>query len=524
MSNKVLFGQEAYKALKNGMDIVHQAVASTIGAGGRNVVYNEYGRAIITNDGVSIAKKINLKDEAESMGADLLKQAAERTDEEAGDGTSTAIVLAHAMVEEGMKKVNAGVNPMQLRREMEEAASKIVEELKFVSRPVASDDELLNVANISVENVEIAKIIRDAAKHAGIEGEITVDESTGTEIEMEKVHGMKFDHGYLSPYMITDPNKMEAVLTPSGLSAAVPILITDKAINMVVDIEHLWEKIGKEGHTSMLIIAGDVTGEALASFITTRIHPKGNRFLTCCVKKPYNREFLDDIAALTGGEALTEDKGISKFTDEHYKLLGFADKVIVTKDHTIIVGGHGNKEAIDERMAGIKDELDKAEVYEKNILKTRLARLKGGVVVIKVGAHTDAEMKYLKRKIDDAVNATRAAMEEGIVVGGGKTMYTLSKQESKTDGEEVIRKAMAKPIRKIIENAGGSEGLEQTLKAGEIYNALTGEICVDPIKEGIIDPVKVERCALVNAVSIVAAFLTAGSAIIEIPEKTQERE
>lgn len=517
MSNKVIFDSSASEGLKKGMDIVYKAVSGTLGAAGRNVIYNEYGRPISTNDGVSIAGAINLEDETESMGAELIKQAAKRTDEEAGDGTSTAIILAHGMVEEGMTQIALGVNPMQLKREMEAGLKVVIEELKAKSRPVESDEDLFNIANISVENPEIATLVRDAAKHAGIEGQVTVDESTGITIEKVNVDGMKFERGYISPYMVTDPEKMEAVMKD------VLILVSDKSLNMVNDIFPLWEEINKRGHSQMLLISEDVSGELLASVIATRVQGK-NHFLTCCVKKPFHEDFLEDIAVLTGATTLTSQKGIKQFLPEHFSYLGKAQKVVVTKDTCLIIGGAGDKAKIEERIAGIKNEMKEVETFEKNQLKVRLARLLGGVVVIKVGAPTEAEMKYLKRKIEDAVNATRAAMEEGIVVGGGRTMYDISLMPSKTAGETVIRKACGRLIQKIISNAGASPTILGQLKEGEVFNALTGKISTNPVADGIIDPLKVERCALSNAVSFASMFLTTHAAIVHIPEPTEKSE
>lgn len=513
MSNKVLFEESSIDALTKGMSIVHKAVSKTMGASGGNVIFRENGKVSITNDGVTIAKRINLEDEAEAMGADYLKQAAERSNEEAGDGTTTAIVLAYHMAMEGLRKIKGGINPMRLRREMNESLKKIVEKIKNSSRQVETDEELFNIANISVEDKGIATIVRDAVKRAGPDGTVIVDESTGTIIEKEEIDGLKFDRGYISPYMVTNPNKMEAVLHD------IHILITDKNLNLLNDFFPLWENINSRGIKKLLIIAEDVSGEVLASMIASRFEKTSN-FLTVCVKRPYNADMLDDIAVLTGAIPLTTDKGISKLDETHFNCLGMAKKVVVTKDSTLIIGGGGNKEKIDERITSIKNELKTAENYEKIQLKHRLAKLIGGVVIIKVGAPTEADMKYLKRKVDDAVGATQAAMEEGIVVGGGRMLYDISLETPENDGDAVIKYACGQCIRTIINNAGeDSDKILSQLKEGEIFNAFTGTISSDPIKDGIVDPAKVERCSLTNAVSFASTFLTSHGSIIEIPEK-----
>lgn len=515
MQNEARHGEEAIAGILRGMDTVNRAVSRTMGAAGRNVVFSEYGKASLTNDGVTVAKKISPKDVHESMGASWITQPARRTEEEAGDGTSTAILLSHALATEGLKKVRAGVNPMKLKSQMDAACRRIVAEIKESSRPIKTDEELLHIAKISVEDDEVARIIRDSAKHAGIDGTVIVDESTGLDVEKEEIAGMKYEKGYISPYMVTDPERMEAVMKD------VHILMTDKALNMVNDFFPLWEDMTNRGVRQMLVIAEDVSGELLASFIATRHSPQSKtHFLTVATKKPYHKDFLEDIAVFTGGQTLTEEKGIKQFLPEHFSYLGKADKVIVNKDRTVIIGGHGDKARIDERIAGLKSELKKAETYEKNQIKDRIARLIGGIVIIRVGAPTEAEMKYKKRKIDDAVAATRAAMEEGIVVGGGRTLYDISLVHAKDDGEDVIRRACAYPIKKIIENAG-EEWTEilPRLNKGEVFNALTGEITKDPIADGIIDPAKVERCALTNAVSFASSFLTTDVALVDLPEQ-----
>lgn len=521
MKNTPIFDAELFDSHMKGMEIVHRAVSGTIGAAGRNVIMRKYGKPYITNDGVSTAEKITLVDEAQAVGADLIKQAAHRTDEEAGDGTSTAIMLSYAMVVEGYKKIKSGVNPMRLKREMELGLNVILKELKDQARPVSSDEELLNVANISVENPEIAMIVRDAVKKAGVDGTVVVDESTGLTIEKQEVDGLSFDKGYISPYMVTDAEKMEAVLTdPLG----VHILITDKHLNMNNEAFKLLEGLSKKGVKQLLIISEDVSGELLSTAIANRMQ---GRFHVVCVKKPFFKETLSDIAVVTGGELLTAEKGISEFTEEHIPMLGRAKKIVVSKDKCSIIDGFGSRALIEERIKAIKTEMEGAESYEKGKLKDRLARIVGGVVIIKVGAPTEADMKYKKLKIDDAVNATRAAMEEGIVIGGGRTLFNISEVKAATEGEGVIRKACQSPIAKIIENAGEDANKILNQIRGNptsVFNALTGTVTDDPIRDGIIDPVKVERCALVNAVSFASIFLTAHCSLVDVPEKGQEEQ
>jgi chaperonin GroEL len=507
MKNDVLFGADALSALKRGVDVVHQAVSKTLGASGSNVVYRRYGSPLITNDGISIADEIHLRDEAESMGADLIKQAAQKTNDEAGDGTSTAVELTHAMITEGMTKIKAGKNPMKLKKEMEVAFEKVSKEI--VPIPVKSDEDLFNVANISVENPEIAKLVSEAVKTVGIDGLVTVEESSGFTIEKEQFEGLTFDHGFISPYMVTNPAKMEAVLND------VYVLVSDKKFMSMKDVFPLLEELAGRGVRQLFIICESMEGEILATVIANRL--KGT-FHIVAVKKPFNKEMLEDIAVLTGGKSITEEKGIRELSSSHYEWLGKAKKVVVGRESCSIIGGAGEKEKLDERIESIKEALKGAEGYEKDKLKERLAKLSGGYINIKVGAPTEAEMKYLKLKVDDAVNATRAAMEEGIVIGGGRTLYDVSLGKAESDGEDVIRKACGMPMRRIIENSGeDAEAILAVLGKGEVWNALINEKSSDPYKDGIIDPAKVERCALKNATSLSAIFLTSHAAIVEQP-------
>ena len=516
MKNKVLFGQEAIESMKVGLDTVYKAVSSTLGAAGKNCVYrSDYSRnPVTTNDGVTIAKRINLEDEAASMGADYIKQAAERTNDEAGDGTTTAVVLSHAMVEKGLEIVSKGKNPMKLRKEMTEAMEGVISKLKIVATPIKTDEELFNVANVSMENPKIAQIVVDAVKRAGENGTVLVEESSGIEIEKENIEGLKFDKGYLSPYMVTNIEKMEAVLNDCL------ILVTDKMLSVNNDIFHLLEALHAKGVTQILIVCENIQGELLSTLIANKM--KGT-FNAVVVQKPFDTEMLEDIAVVSGGEVLSAAKVTKEFNAEHIVKLGKAKKIIVGKDSTIIIGGEGKKENVDARIEALKNEsLATESEYKRDSLKERIAKLAGGLVLIKVGAATESDMKYMKLKVDDAVAATRAALEEGIVAGGGRALYDISLATPKNEGEEVIFYACGRPMRKIIENSGENvDEIVSNLKEGEIWNSLENEVCIDPIKNGIIDPVKVERCALKNAVSMAGTFITQGCVLVDLPKENK---
>ena len=519
MKNYVIFGKDMHDKLMKGIKILYDAVSNTIGASGKNATFRRQSIPMVTNDGISIADRLNLESEEEALGADLLRQAAKRTDDEAGDGTSTAITLGYAMVTEGLKKIEAGANPMRLKREIEASSKKVIEKIKEKSRPISSDEELYNIANISVEDPEIAKLVRDAVKRAGIDGTVIVDESTGITIEKEEIDGLRFDKGYISPYMVTNPETMQCVMEN------VRVLVTDKHLNSNRDMMGLLEELGRQKVAQLLIIADDVSGELLATFIANRMLPNG--FHAVCVKKPYYKEQLEDIAILTGANALTADKGITEFIPMHWNDLGTAKKIIVSKDSCVIVGTDKPevKNKVEERIKSIKNDITQAETYEKHKLKERLAKLVGGVVIIKVGAPTEADMKYRKLKIDDSVNATKAAMEEGVVIGGGRVLYDISREITENEGDAIVKKACGMPIRKIIENAGESaDVIINQLKDGEVFNALTCTISTDPMKDGIIDPTKVERSAMANAASFASLFLSTHCAIIDIPEKVPPRQ
>jgi chaperonin GroEL len=512
MRNKLLFGDEMINKMKAGMWIVYQAVSATMGAAGKNALYrSDYsGRPVATNDGITIARRIALEDEAAAMGAELLTQAAERTNEEAGDGTTTAIVLTYAMVEEGLKKIEEGKNPMVLRREMQDSVTTIVSRLKELSIPVETDEQLFNIANISMENPEIAKVIAESVKKVGENGIVLVEESSGIAIERKDVDGFKFNKGYITPYMATDPATMESVLTD------VPVLVTNKSFQLNKDLFPILEALVSMNIKKLFVVCSGMQGELLSSVITNRMQGKFNCVV---VEKPYDEESLEDIAVVTGAELIDEAKNPTNAYMNSTGFLGKAEKIIVTKDSTLIVGGKGDKEKIDERVKSIKKEI--AEIdgtsYQKEKLKERLAKLTGGVIIIKVGASTEAEMKYLKLKVDDAVASTRSAIEEGIVIGGGKTLFDLSKEPFSSDGDEVVKISCRVPRLTIEKNAGYSGGVDED----GVFNALTNKVTNTPIEDGIIDPTKVERCALQNAVSLAGIFLTTESVIVDIPNKKE---
>jgi chaperonin GroEL len=517
--NYVKFGDEAIAGLMKGMEVTHRAVSSTMGAAGRNVIHREYGFIKGTNDGLSIAREINLADQHEAMGADWITQVAERTVQEVGDATSTAIVLAYAMVQEGLKKIRSGANPMRLRKEILGSVAKITETLKKKSKKITTDEELFNIANISVENSEIAGLIKDAAKHSGLDGDIIVEQSRGTTVELKKVEGFKIQNGFSNPLMVTNPRTMEAVFENCA------VIVTDKGMNLNKDAFKLLEALVKEGRNRVLLIADDVSGELLSTILANRMQQTPPIHVVV-VKKPYYLETLEDIAVLTGATTLTNAKGVKELGAEHLSSVGVAKKVVVTKDSCLIVGKDEYKEAVEERIATIKHALKQnPNSYDEKVLKDRLAHLSGAVSVISVGAPTDADMKYLKDKVDDAVHAVKAALEEGVVLGGGRALYDISLGKPENDGDEVVRNACGQPIRCIIENSGeNTEQILASLKAGEAFNVFTAEVCADPFKEGLIDPLKAERCALANAANFASLFLTTGTVIVEIPKSVEKVE
>jgi len=523
MPKQLMFDQEARAALLRGVNIMAEAVKATLGPKGRNVVIDKkFGSPTITKDGVTVAKEIELKDGYEDMGAQMLKEVASKTSDVAGDGTTTATVLAQAIFREGLKNVTAGANPMGLKRGIEQAVEKIVEDLKKMSKTTKDKKEIAQVATIAANNDRtIGSLIAEAMEKVGKDGVITVEEAKAMETTLEVVEGMQFDRGYLSPYMVTDPERMEAVLEDAL------ILIHEKKISVMKDMLPLLEQVARSGKP-FLIIAEEVEGEALATLVVNKL--RGT--LSCCaVKAPgfgdRRKAMLQDIATLTGGKAITEDLGIKL---ENIKLedLGRAKKVVVDKDNTTLVEGHGSSKEIEGRIKQIRAQIDETTSdYDREKLQERLAKLAGGVAVIKVGAATETEMKEKKARVEDALNATRAAVEEGIVPGGGVALLRTSKAldglkltGDEATGANIVRRALEEPIRQIVENAG----LEKVKAAGKVthgFNADSNEY-VDMLEAGIIDPTKVERIALQNAASIASLLLTTEALITDIPEEEKK--
>lgn len=531
MAKEVLFGEEVKKKLQKGVDTVANAVKVTLGPRGRNVVLDKgFGGPTITNDGVSIAKEITLKDKFENMGAEIIKEVANKTNEIAGDGTTTATVLTQALVTEGLKQTTMGINSMAVRHGMEHAAQDVVEALKSMSTKISSVDEIKQVATISAESAELGEKIAETIDKVGKDGVVTVEESQSFGIETELTEGMQFDKGYVSPYMVTNPERMEAEYKDAQ------ILITDKKIAGVQEILPLLEKIAQTGKKELVIIADDVEGEALTTFVVNKL--KGG-FSVLAVKAPgygdRKKEMLADIAVTTGGTLISEEFDI-KLENVELAQLGKADRVIATKDNTTIVGGAGEKSAIDDRVAALKAQLEQASSkFDREKLEERIAKLSGGVAVIRVGAATETEMKYLKLKIEDAVNATKAAIEEGIVPGGGTSLARaaaivekdiLGKKDLGREemiGYNIVLKALEMPLRQIADNTGKHDGAVIVQKVKEAggnagYDAAKGEMVDDMIKAGIIDPVKVERSGVQHAVSAAAILLTSEAAIADAPE------
>ena len=525
MAKKILFGEEARSNMKKGVDVLADTVKVTLGPKGRNVVLDKkFGSPLITNDGVTIAREIELEDPFENMGAQLVKEVATKTNDVAGDGTTTATLLAQAMIREGLKNVTAGANPMLIRTGIKLAVDTAVEEIKKVSKPVDGKEDIARVASISAGDEEIGALIADAMERVGTEGVITIEESKTMGTELDVVEGMQFDRGYVSPYMVTDTEKMEAVLDDPY------ILLTDKKISNIQEILPVLEQIVQQGK-KLLIISEDIEGEALATLVVNKLR---GTFTCVAVKAPgfgdRRKEMLEDIAILTGGEVIAEELG-RELKDVTLDMLGRAESVKVGKENTTVVNGRGDKNTIRERVSQIKVQIEETTSdFDREKLQERLAKLAGGVAVVKVGAATETELKERKLRIEDALAATKAAVEEGIVAGGG-TAYinvipAVAKLTSdKTDvqvGINIIKRALEEPVRQIAENAGaeGSVVIEKVRNSavGVGYNALTGEY-VDMIKSGIVDPTKVTRSALQNAASVSSTFLTTESAVAELPEK-----
>lgn len=523
MAKQILFNEEARRALGKGVDALANAVKVTLGPKGRNVVLDKkFGAPTITNDGVTIARDIELEDPFENMGAQLVKEVATKTNDVAGDGTTTATILAQAMIEEGMRNVAAGANPMILKRGIEKATAKLVEEIKKRSIPVSDKASIAQVASISADDEEVGGLIADAMEKVGNDGVITVEESKTMGTQLSVVEGMQFDRGYISPYMVSDPDKMEAVMSEPY------ILITDRKIASIQEMLPVLEKVVQSGK-ELLIIAEDVEGEALATLVVNRLR---GTFKAVAVKAPgfgdRRKAMLQDIATLTGATVITEDVG-RKLDSVTMEDLGTARQVRVTKDETTIVEGHGDSQAIKERVAQIKSQIaDTTSDFDKEKLQERLAKMSGGVAVIEVGAATEVELKDKKYRLEDALNATRAAVEEGIVSGGGTTLIDIlpALDEFKEEGDvqtgiNLVKRAVEAPLRQIAENAGleGSVIVAQVKASGDGvgFNALKEEY-VDMVKAGIVDPAKVTRTALQNAASIAALVLTTETLVADKPE------
>ena len=526
MAKDIKFGEDARKALQSGLDQLANTVKVTLGPKGRNVVLDKkFGAPLITNDGVTIAKEIELEDPFENMGAQLVREVATKTNDVAGDGTTTATLLAQALVREGLKNVAAGANPMVIRKGISKAVEAAVESITENSKKVNGKDDIARVASVSAGDEKIGELVADAMEKVSKDGVITIEEGKTAETYSEVVEGMQFDRGYLSPYMVTDTEKMEAVLDDPY------ILITDKKISNIQDILPLLEQIVQQGK-KLLIIAEDIEGEALTTLIVNKLR---GTFTCVAVKAPgfgdRRKAMLQDIAILTGGTVISEELGL-ELKEADFSQLGRCRQAKIMKEATIIVDGLGDSKAIKDRVAQIRSEIENTTSdFDREKLQERLAKLAGGVAVIKVGAATETEMKEMKPRIEDALNATRAAVEEGIVAGGGtalieatakvaKLLESLSGDEK--TGAEIVLKAIEEPVKQICANAGveGAVVVEnvKNAKAGFGYNALTGEY-VDMLKAGIVDPAKVTRSALQNAASVAGMVLTTESVVADKPKE-----
>ena len=546
MAKQILFSKEARKALKKGVDTVANAVRVTIGPRGRNVVLDKgYGAPTVTNDGVTIAKEITLSNKFENLGAEIVKEVAQKTNDTAGDGTTTSVVLTQALVEIGFKKSLTGTNSMGIRRGIEQATLDAVDALKKMSKPIKTDAEVRQVATISAESLEIGTIIANTIKKIGKDGVVTVEESQSFGIDSEIVEGLEFDKGYISHYFVTNPERQEAEYRDPA------ILITDKKISTVKDLLPLLEKLAATGKKDLVIIAEDIDGEALTTFVVNKLR---GSFNILGIKAPgygdKKKELLADIAVTVGAKVISDETAL-KLENAELTVLGRAARIVSTKDSTVIVGGKGKKTEINARVESLRGQRENTKSkFDIEKLDERIGKLTGGVAVIKVGAATETEMKYLKLKIEDAVNATKAAIAEGIVVGGGSALAKVSKKieikykespEAKratnppTGGAEAaefaagyttVIEALKEPLRQIAKNAGKDEGsvVDEVLKGGNSsgYDALKDEFVEDMFKVGIIDPVKVTRAALENASSAVAILLTTEVAIADVPEDKKD--
>ncbi len=533
MAKQIQYKEQAREALKRGVDKIANAVKVTLGPKGRNVVLDKgFGAPTITKDGVTVAKEIELKDKFENIGAELIKEVASKTGDIAGDGTTTATVLAQAIVAEGFSAVNSGANPMVLKRGIDKAVEWVTKQLKAKSEKVKSYEKIKEVATISANDPELGKLVADVFQKVGKDGVVTVEESQTFEMTTELVEGMQFDKGYISPYMVTNPERMEAAYEDPY------ILITDKKISSIHDILGLLEKLSKGGKRDLVIIAEDVDGDALATLVVNKL--RGN-FNALALKAPgfgdRKKEILEDIAVVTGGQVISEEKGI-KLDSVDLSMLGRAHRVVADKDKTIIVNGKGKKTDIDKRIAHIKNQIAKTTSdFDKEKLQERLAKLTGGVAVIRAGAATETELKEKKFRIEDAIAATRAALEEGIVAGGGLALFEAAKELTtqnakvaefgdEAKGVAIVKAVLEKPMRAIAENAGkdSNEVIQKvmSLQSGLGFDANKGEY-VDMIKSGIIDPLKVVRTALTNAASVASLILTTEAIITDLPEPKDDK-
>ncbi|AIF65593.1 molecular chaperone GroEL [Terribacillus saccharophilus] len=524
MAKDIKFSEDARRSMLRGVDTLADAVKVTLGPKGRNVVLDKkFGSPLITNDGVTIAKEIELEDAFENMGAQLVSEVASKTNEIAGDGTTTATVLAQAMIREGLKNVASGANPVGVRRGIEKAVEVAIKQLKEISKPIEGKESIAQVAAISAADEEVGKLIAEAMERVGNDGVITIEESRGFNTELEVVEGMQFDRGYASPYMVSDQDKMEAVLEDPY------ILITDKKISSIQEVLPVLEQVVQQGKP-LLMIAEDVEGEALATLVVNKLR---GTFNAVAVKAPgfgdRRKAMLEDIATLTGGEVITEDLGLD-LKNTQITQLGRASKVVVTKENTTVVEGNGNPENISSRVAQIRAQVEETtSEFDKEKLQERLAKLSGGVAVIKVGAATETELKERKLRIEDALNSTRAAVEEGIVAGGGTALVNIYNHVAGLEltgdeetGAKIVLRAIEEPVRQIAHNAGleGSVIIERLKKedVGIGFNAATGE-WVNMLETGIVDPTKVTRSALQNAASVAAMFLTTEAVVADKPEE-----
>lgn len=533
MAKQLEYGAEARKRVKAGIDKVANTVKVTLGPKGRNVILDKgFGSPTITNDGVSIAKEIDLEDKYENIGAELIKEVANKTNDVAGDGTTTATIIAQSLVREGLKFVETGISPIGIRHGMEAAKEEVIALLKKNSKKISAKEEIEQVATISAESPEMGKMIAQVMEEVGKDGVVTVEESQTFGLSKEVVEGMSFDKGFVSPYMITDVESQTAELKDPY------ILITDKKISAIAEILPTLEKIAQGGRKELVIIAEDVEGEALATLVVNKLRGVSN---VLAVKTPEfgdNRKaMLEDIAVLTGGQVISEEKGM-KMESVELSLLGRAQKIIATKDETTIVGGKGKEKDIQARVEQVKAQAEKSDSeYEKEKLQKRMAKLSGGVAVIKVGAATETELTYMKHKMEDALAATKAAVEEGIVAGGGtalaKAAAVLEGKEAKLEdyeykaGYETLVKALSDPLRQIVANAGKKDPavvLNEIIKSKSInfgYDASSNEYREDMIKAGITDPLKVTRTALENAVSVAAMLLTTEAVVTDKPAEKE---